>query len=206
MGTRPPRQLCEWAQLSGAWFPPVRMHPRWPPRPPQPDPVASCGTLRGDADCKVCKNWLKRPPRQLLLGPGACVPLLPGEGSRPGRARPTPGRCGGAVGPRHSMQREACRRVGAPRGAGSELRLVAGLRVAGSQPVAAAALLALGAARHVRQGVGADEVPAGVRRVLDAVLRPGRGGGPWGPLVGGRGTHTMSLGSSLVSGGGLMRT
>lgn len=168
----------------------------------------SRGAVRceGTRTVQVCKNRLKKASPPASPGARGMRPPLPREGSCPGRARPTPGRGGGAAGPRRSMQREAGRRgVGVPRGAGSQLRLVAGLGVAGSQPAAAAALPALRAAGHVRQGVGADEVPAGVGEpctLSSARAGGGRGVCSWGE----RGTHTMSLGSSLVSGGGLMRT
>lgn len=74
--------------------------------------------------------------------------------------------------------------------------------------MAAAALLALRAAGHVGQGVGADEVPAGVAG-QPWTLPSAQAGARRGArrlLACGRGTYTMSLGSSLVSGGGLMRT
>lgn len=43
---------------------------------------------------------------------------------------------------------------------GSELGLIPGLRITGGQFVAAAAFPTLGAAGHMGQGVGTDEVPA----------------------------------------------
>lgn len=99
----------------------------------------------------------------------------------------------------------------------SELCLIPGLRITGRELVAAAALPTLGAAAHVGQGVGADEVPvedtkegSGTTIQVASHTRPVPAVGSGAPrqMLGGPVlcTHTMSLGSSLVSGGGLMST
>lgn len=183
---------------------------------------------------RFVKNRLKKASCQwcsvssLCQVSGAALPRVggPGQRCREGqagmRALQAPCITPHAGGGGH----EVCSRVGAPCRAGSELRLVSGLGVAGGQLVAAAVLPALGAAGHVGQGVGADEIPVGGRRSLDAALPPReanewawlgrparlctvytRSGGRAGVRAArGHSTYTMSLGSSLVSGGGLMRT